>query len=67
MDGASDKSVKDAQPKILNRDPPKDSEASEEVAQHNKEMANRAEKPAEHVKEEDVKKDKVNKTFWKGE
>lgn len=55
-----------AQPKILNQSPPKESEASEDVKKHNREMDARAERPAERVKDEDVEKDKVGKGFWSG-
>jgi hypothetical protein len=65
--GDSGKSERKAQPKILSTSPPKESEASEEVKQHNKEMDQRADKPAERVKDEDVEKDKVGKGFWTGE
>lgn len=34
---------------------------------HNDEMAKRADKPAEKVKDEDVENDKVSKGFWQGE
>ncbi|KAI8937120.1 hypothetical protein NX059_006333 [Plenodomus lindquistii] len=51
--------VKGAQPKILNENPPKDSEQSEDVKKHNDEVANRAEKPAGQVSNEDAKNDKI--------
>ncbi|KAH9877332.1 hypothetical protein IAQ61_002697 [Plenodomus lingam] len=55
----SSSEVKGAQPKILNENPPKASEQSEEVRKHNEEVANRAEKPAGQVSNEDAKKDKI--------
>jgi hypothetical protein len=63
----SGKSEGKAQPKILSTSPPKESDASEEVKQHNREMDQRADRPAEKVKDEDVEKDKVGKSFWTGE
>ena len=66
-DDASDKSKKDAQPKILSTSPPKDAEASEDVKQHNREMDQRADRPSEKVTDKDVENDKVHKGFWSGE
>ncbi|KAF2487586.1 hypothetical protein BDY17DRAFT_289245 [Neohortaea acidophila] len=66
-DGASGKSQQKAQPKILNTSPPKDGEESADVKKHNDEMAKRADKPAEKVKDEDVENDKVGKGFWQGQ
>lgn len=51
--------VKGAQPKILNENPPKASEQSEDVKKHNEAVANRAEKPAGQVSNEDAKNDKI--------
>ena len=62
----SSKSIKDAQPKILNESPPKDHEASEDVRKHNEEMDKRADRASLKVKDEDVEKDKVHKGFWSG-
>jgi hypothetical protein len=62
--GGDGKSVKGAQPKILNANPP--ATDSEEVKQHNKEMDQRAEKAHEQVSNEDAEKDKVPKSFWSG-
>lgn len=67
VDGESNKTKKDAEPKILSTSPPKESDASEDVKQHNKEMDQRADRPTEKVTEEDVEKDKVHKGFWSGE
>jgi hypothetical protein len=61
------KGVKGAQPKILNENPPKQEEESQEVKQHNAEMDQRAEKAHEQVSNEDAEKDKVPKSFWSGE
>jgi hypothetical protein len=58
-------SVKGAQPKILNANPP--AEEDESVRQHNREMDQRAEKAHEQVSNEDAEKDKVPASFWKGE
>lgn len=68
--GSTDKDVKGkkgAQPKILNENPPKGKDVPEDVKQHNKEMENRSEKAHEQVSNEDAEKDKVSKSFWKGE
>lgn len=51
--------VKGAQPKILNENPPKAEDESGDVKQHNKEVKQRAEKPAGQVSNEDAGKDKV--------
>jgi len=56
-----------AQPKILNESPPQDGEAPADVAQHNRDMENRAEKAHEKVSSDEVEKDKVGKGFWSGE
>ncbi|KAF4547093.1 Hypothetical protein D9617_59g026320 [Elsinoe fawcettii] len=56
-----------AQPKILSESPPLDSEAAEDVKRHNAEMENRAERAAEGVSSNDAQKDKVPKSFWKGD
>lgn len=66
-DGASDKSVEDAEPKILNRNPPTGGEQPKDVKEHNQNIDQRAEKPAGQAKEEDAKNDKVSKGFWGGE
>ncbi|KAH6616550.1 hypothetical protein C7974DRAFT_401983 [Boeremia exigua] len=64
--GAGDgKSVKGAQPKILNESTP--AAESEEVKQHNQEMDQRAEKAHEQVSSEEAEKDKVPKSFWAGQ
>jgi hypothetical protein len=69
-DGASksggNNSVKGAQPKILNENPPSKENESEDVKQHNKEMENRTEKAHEQASNEDAKNDKVPKRFWQG-
>lgn len=57
-------SVKGAQPKILNENPP--SEESPEVRQHNQEMENRAERAETKISNEDAEKDKVSPGFWSG-
>nr|POE89778.1 hypothetical protein CFP56_20247 [Quercus suber] len=54
-------------PKILNESPPKEGEESEDVKKHNEEMDQRADRPNEKVRDEDVEKDKVGKQYWKGE
>lgn len=66
-DGASDKNIEDAQPKILNRNPPAGEEQPKDVKEHNQNIDQRAEKPAGQAKEEDAKNDKVSKGFWGGE
>jgi len=58
--------VKGAQPKILNANPPKGDEESQDVKEHNRDMDNRAEKAHEQVSNEDAEKDKVPSGFWKG-
>ncbi|EKG20185.1 hypothetical protein MPH_02542 [Macrophomina phaseolina MS6] len=58
-------SVKGAEPKILNANPP--SEESPEVRQHNQEMENRAERAETKVSNEEAEKDKVSPGFWSGE
>lgn len=65
-DGASDKTQETAQPKILNRNPPKDGDAPEDVKKHNEEMAQRADKPSMSASDKDVENDKVGKGFWGG-
>ncbi|KAF2084965.1 hypothetical protein K490DRAFT_47825 [Saccharata proteae CBS 121410] len=62
--GNKSQQVKGAQPKILNANPPK--EESEEVAQHNREMEQRAERADTKISNEDAEKDKVPKGFWSG-
>ncbi|KAG8626967.1 hypothetical protein KVT40_005912 [Elsinoe batatas] len=64
---ASTQTKNGARPKILSDNPPKDSEASEEVKRHNEEMDRRAERAAEGVKSEQAEGDKVPKEFWKGD
>ncbi|KAL6711201.1 hypothetical protein ACN47E_005732 [Coniothyrium glycines] len=59
--------VKGAQPKILNANPPSPEEESQEVKQHNEDMKHRAEQAHEQVSNEDAEKDKVPRSFWKGE
>lgn len=66
-DGASDKTPQNAEPKILNRNPPAGEEQPKEVAEHNENIEQRAEKPAGQAKNEDAKDDKVSKGFWSGE
>ena len=66
-DGASDKTPQNAEPKILNRSPPSGKEQPGEVQEHNKNINQRAKKPAGKATEEDAKNDKVSKDFWKGE
>lgn len=66
-DGASGKKPEEAEPKLLNRDPPKDEEQPEDVKKHNREVENRADKPAGRATDEDVKNDKVSKGFWSRE
>jgi hypothetical protein len=58
--------VKGAKPKILNENPPKGDEQSDDVKSHNKDMENRAEQAYEQVSNEDAEKDKVPDSFWKG-
>lgn len=63
----SSKGTQGAQPKILNENPPKEGEASEDVQKHNRDMENRAERSHEKVNsDEDIEKDKVPKGFWSG-
>ncbi|KAL1650230.1 hypothetical protein SLS58_001041 [Diplodia intermedia] len=57
-------SVKGAEPKILNENPP--SEQDPEVQQHNKEMEQRAERAETKISNEDAEKDKVAPSFWSG-
>lgn len=64
---ASKKGTSEAQPKILADNPPAQGEESEEVARHNREMEQRADRPQEKVANEDAQKDKVHKGFWSGE
>ncbi|KAK3077474.1 hypothetical protein LTS18_010174, partial [Coniosporium uncinatum] len=59
------KSTEGNEPKILNENPPKSGEESEDVKKHNEEMADMADRPAAGVKNEDAEKDKVGKGFWK--
>ncbi|TKX25653.1 hypothetical protein C1H76_2303 [Elsinoe australis] len=56
-----------AKPKILSESPPADQEAPEDVKRHNEEMDRRAERAAANVSNEDADKDKVPKSFWKGD
>lgn len=65
--GKTSKSSKAPQPKILNENPPAEGEQSEDVARHNREMDQRADRAHEGVKNEDTEKDKVSKGFWTGE
>lgn len=51
--------VRGAKPKILNESPPNIENQSEEVKKHNEEVAQRAEKPAGQVRNEDIEKDKI--------
>ena len=67
VEGESGKNTKAAQPKIYSASPPKDEDAPEDVRQHNREMDQRADRPAEKVKDEDIEKDKVGKGFWNGQ
>ena len=62
----SDK-TKGAQPKILAESPPGEGEQDAEVKRHNEEMDQRAERPAEKVKKENLEDDKVGKGFWSGQ
>lgn len=55
-----------AQPKILSENPPAQGEESEDVAKHNREVAQRPDRPQEGVKNEDADKDKVPKGYWSG-
>ncbi|KAK4619323.1 hypothetical protein CLAFUW4_11056 [Fulvia fulva] len=64
---SSGKSTSDKpQPKILSANPPAEGQEPEDVAEHNREMAQRADKAAEKVSNEDAKDDKVSKGFWSG-
>jgi len=51
------KSTKGLKPKILDQNPPVGEEQSEEVRKHNEDMANRAERSAEQISNEDAPKD----------
>jgi hypothetical protein len=62
----SDKGTKGAQPKILNENPPSESEQNEDVRQHNEDMDNRAEKAHQQVSNKDAYKDKAPPKFWSG-
>jgi len=56
------------QPKIFNPDgPPSKESESQEVREHNRQMDQRTETASNQASNEDVKKDKVSKDFWKGE
>jgi hypothetical protein len=56
------------QPKIHNPNgPPSKESESEEVREHNRQMDQRTETASNQASNEDVKKDKVPKEFWKGE
>lgn len=57
----------DAKPKILSANPPTEENAPQDVREHNEQMDQRAEKASNKVSNEDAKKDKVSKDFWKGE
>ncbi|KAK4495655.1 hypothetical protein PRZ48_012923 [Zasmidium cellare] len=59
-------STSNAQPKILSDNPPAQGEESEEVAKHNREVSQRADRAEEKVNNEDAEKDKVPKGFWYG-
>lgn len=61
----SDK-TKDAEPKILSDNPPKQSEQTGDVKKHNEDMENRAEQAHEKASDEQVENDKVSKGFWSG-
>lgn len=63
----SSKGTQAAQPKILNENPPKEGEENADVAKHNREMDQRAEKASSKVTSEEAEKDKVGKDFWRGE
>ncbi|KAL1589132.1 hypothetical protein WHR41_02065 [Cladosporium halotolerans] len=56
----------DAKPKILSTNPPTEENAPQDVREHNEQMDQRAEKASNKVSNEDAKKDKVSKDFWKG-
>lgn len=58
------KSTQDAEPKILSESPPAEKDQPQEVKQHNKEMDERAEQAHEKVSDEQIKQDKVPKSFW---
>lgn len=64
-DGASDKTIEDAKPTILNRSPPEGTDKSKETQQHNEEQAQRHDKANEKDKQSN-KDDKVSKGFWSG-
>jgi hypothetical protein len=56
------------QPKIYNPDgPPSKESESQEVREHNRQMDQRTETASNQASDEDVKKDKVPKEFWRGE
>ncbi|EME41147.1 hypothetical protein DOTSEDRAFT_73548 [Dothistroma septosporum NZE10] len=66
-ESSSGKSTSDKpEPKILAANPPAEGEEPEDVARHNREMAQRADKTAEKASNEDAKDDKVSKGFWSG-
>ncbi|KAF1982252.1 hypothetical protein K402DRAFT_424690 [Aulographum hederae CBS 113979] len=58
------KGTEGAQPKILNENPPKTGEESDDVKKHNEEMSKRPERAHEQVSNDDAEKDKVGKGFW---
>lgn len=64
----SKEAMENAQPKILNENPPAGKEQSGDVKRHNEEMENRAEQAHEKAGNEDAPGDKerVPKEFWKG-
>jgi hypothetical protein len=55
------KSTKGLKPKILDENPPKEEEQSEDVRKHNEDLANRAERATEGVETKDAYKDKEPK------
>ena len=57
-------STKGAQPKLKAAGAPAESEQSEEVKQHNKDMDKRAEQSYVKADDADIEKDKVKKPFW---
>ncbi|CAK3916014.1 Hypothetical predicted protein [Lecanosticta acicola] len=65
-DSDSSKSTSGPQPKILAANPPAQGEEPEDVARHNREMQQRADRPQEKVASEDAAEDKVPKGWWSG-
>ncbi|KAF2167854.1 hypothetical protein M409DRAFT_22001 [Zasmidium cellare ATCC 36951] len=63
---SNNNSTSKAQPKILSDNPPAQGEETEDVAKHNREMAQRADRAEEKVNNEDTEKDKVPKGYWSG-